>query len=182
MTCCLAAYTYISEPMLRCHQCLRSCGIHLAIYHSDTTRPLWSLKSPETSKYRIAGPFCKGNLPAIVGFPSQRTSNAEAFPCHYVMISPVHLVLGQLPDNIIHISSGLRRLHRGNHTITIIFMEHAGECFKNAYDFLDLRAIKTSLFWVEFQRVPLKFHTKYLTHTLKDVDFIHMWICKSCQN
>ena len=28
------------------------------------------------------------------------------------------------------------------------------------------------IFCVEFQRVPLKFHTKYLTHTLKDVDFI----------
>ena len=24
------------------------------------------------------------------------------------------------------------------------------------------------IFCVEFQRVPLKFHTKYLTHTLKD--------------
>ena len=24
-------------------------------------------------------------------------------------------------------------------------------------------------------RVPLKFHTKYLIHTLKDVDFIHRW-------
>ena len=29
------------------------------------------------------------------------------------------------------------------------------------------------IFCVEFQRYPLKFHTKYLTHTLKDVDFIH---------
>ena len=34
-------------------------------------------------------------------------------------------------------------------------------------------------FCVEFQRVPLKFHTKYLTHTLKYVDFIHRWIFKS---
>ena len=25
------------------------------------------------------------------------------------------------------------------------------------------------IFCVEFQRVPLKFHTKYLTHTLKDI-------------
>ena len=29
------------------------------------------------------------------------------------------------------------------------------------------------IFCVEFQRVPLKFHTKYLIDTLKDVDFIH---------
>ena len=29
------------------------------------------------------------------------------------------------------------------------------------------------IFCVEFQRYPLKFHSKYLTHTLKDVHFIH---------
>ena len=34
------------------------------------------------------------------------------------------------------------------------------------------------IFCVEFQRVPLKFHTKYLTHTLKDVDFIQ----STCSN
>ena len=61
-----------------------------------------------------------------------------------------------------------------------------GGRFKNAYELLNLRALKISMlyknhnfqcmgkiFCVEFQRVPLKFHTKYLTHTLKDVDFIH---------
>ena len=31
------------------------------------------------------------------------------------------------------------------------------------------------IFCVEFQRVPLKFHTKYLTHTLKDTIFIQRW-------
>ena len=35
------------------------------------------------------------------------------------------------------------------------------------------------VFRVEFQRVPLKFHTKYLNHTLKDVEFIHIWQFKS---
>ena len=56
-----------------------------------------------------------------------------------------------------------------------------GGRFNNAYELLNLRALKISMlykshifqcmgkiFWVEFQRVPLKFHTKYLTHTLKD--------------
>ena len=56
-----------------------------------------------------------------------------------------------------------------------------GGRFKNAYELLNLRALKCSpvnkmrifqcmgkIFCVEFQRVPLKFHTKYLTHTLKD--------------
>ena len=57
---------------------------------------------------------------------------------------------------------------------------------KNVYELLPLRALKISMFHkkiifqcmgkifcVEFQRYPLKFHTKYLTHTLKDVYFIH---------
>ena len=35
------------------------------------------------------------------------------------------------------------------------------------------------LFCVEFQRYPLKFHTKYLTHTLKDMYFICRWKFKS---
>ena len=61
-----------------------------------------------------------------------------------------------------------------------------GGRFKNAYELLNLRALEISMlfkdhifqcmgkiFCVEFQRVSLKFHTKYLTQTLKDVDFIH---------
>ena len=67
-----------------------------------------------------------------------------------------------------------------------------GGGFKNAYELLNLRALKISMlykihifpymgkiFCVEFQRVPLKFHRKYHTHTLKDVDFIHGWKFKS---
>ena len=57
--------------------------------------------------------------------------------------------------------------------------------FQNAYELGNLGALKSSLlnklhifqcmgkiFCVELQRVPLKFHTKYLTHTLKDTIFI----------
>ena len=57
--------------------------------------------------------------------------------------------------------------------------------FKNTYELLNLRALKYSLvnkihifqcmgeiFCVEFQRYPLKFYTKYLTHTLKGMIFI----------
>ena len=63
-----------------------------------------------------------------------------------------------------------------------------GGVFKNAYELLNLRALTISMlyrshifrcmgqiFCVEFQRAPLKFHTKYLTHRLKDVDLIHRW-------
>ena len=69
----------------------------------------------------------------------------------------------------------------------------SGGRFKNTYALLNLRALKIShlykncifqcmgmIFCVEFERYPLKFHTKYLTHTLKDVDFIHWWKFKSC--
>ena len=57
--------------------------------------------------------------------------------------------------------------------------------FKNALKLVNLVALKFlplnklrifqcigKIFCVEFQRVPLKFHTKYLTHTLKDAIFI----------
>ena len=60
-----------------------------------------------------------------------------------------------------------------------------GGRFKNTYELLNLRALKFSyvnkihifqcmgkIFCVEFQRYPLKFHTKYLTHTLKDMIFM----------
>ena len=68
----------------------------------------------------------------------------------------------------------------------------SGGRFKNTYELLNPRALKISMlyknrifqcmgkiFCVEFQRYPLKFHSKYLTHTLKDVHFIHRWKFKS---
>ena len=68
----------------------------------------------------------------------------------------------------------------------------SGGRFKNTYELLNLRALKFSyvnkihifqcmgkIFCVEFQRYPLKFHTKYLTHTLKDMIFMQFWNFKS---
>ena len=58
----------------------------------------------------------------------------------------------------------------------------SGGRFKHTYELFGLRVLKCSpvdkiyisqcmgkIFFVEFQRYPLKFHTKYLTHTLKDM-------------
>ena len=72
---------------------------------------------------------------------------------------------------------------------------HLGGHFKNAGELLNLRVLKFSpvnkmyifqcmgmIFCVEFQRVPLKFHTKYLTHTLKDDNSIQCWKFKSSQS
>ena len=86
--------------------------------------------------------------------------------------------------------------YAGDHSPVIVL--HIRWCwgpggrFKNAYELLNLRALKISMlyknhifqcmsmiFCVEFQRVPLKFHTKYHTHTLKDVDFMRRWQFKS---
>ena len=74
-------------------------------------------------------------------------------------------------------------------TVSVCF---TGGHFKNAYKLLNLRALKISIlyknhifqcmgkiFYAEFQRLPLKFHTKYLTRILKDEDFIHRWKLKS---
>ena len=71
-------------------------------------------------------------------------------------------------------------------------IDYLGGRFKKTYELLNLRALKISpvnkihifqcmgkIFCVEFQRVPLKFHTKYLTHTLKDTIFIQHWNFKS---
>ena len=87
-------------------------------------------------------------------------------------------------------------LHRSDdtHTIALLptsFNQYRGR-FQNAYELLNLRALKISMlykshifqcmgkiFCVEFQRVPLKFHTKYHTQTLEDVDIIHRWKFKS---
>ena len=68
----------------------------------------------------------------------------------------------------------------------------SGGRFKKTYELLNLRVLKISpvnkihmfqcmgnIFCVEFQRYPLKFHTKYLTHTLKDTIFIQHWNFKS---
>ena len=70
--------------------------------------------------------------------------------------------------------------------IAYLYWNRGGGAFQNVYE--HLRVLKISMllknhifqcmgktFCMEFQRVPLTFHTKYLTHTLKDVDFILMW-------
>ena len=66
--------------------------------------------------------------------------------------------------------------------------------FKYAYKLINLRALEVShlnrlhifhckgkIFSIEFQRVPLKFRTKYLTNTLKDAIFIQYWKFETSQ-
>ena len=63
--------------------------------------------------------------------------------------------------------------------------------FKNTYELLNTRALTISTlyknrifnvwvrYFVEFQRSPLKFHFKYVTHALKYVHVIRWWKFKS---
>ena len=80
----------------------------------------------------------------------------------------------------------------GLSTFLLLEFVRPGGGFKNTYELLNLRALKFSLvnkihifqcmgmiFCVEFQRYPLKFHSKYLTHTLEDMSFIQHWNFKS---
>ena len=70
----------------------------------------------------------------------------------------------------------------------------SGRPFKNAYELVNVGALKSSLlnklhifqymgkiFYVEFQRYPLKFHIKHLTHTLKNMIFLQCWKFTSSQ-
>ena len=72
--------------------------------------------------------------------------------------------------------------------VCLVRVSSSGGRFKNTYELLNQRALKFSyvnkihifqcmgkIFCVEFQRYPLKFHTKYLTHTLKDMIFMQFW-------
>ena len=72
-----------------------------------------------------------------------------------------------------------------SHVMSALNSLWPGRRFKNTYELLNQRALKFSyvnkihifqcmgkIFCVEFQRYPLKFHTKYLTHTLKDMIFM----------
>ena len=47
--------------------------------------------------------------------------------------------------------------------------------FKNTYELLKIGALKISVLYENHAQ----FHTKYLSHTLKDVYFIHRWKFKS---
>ena len=96
------------------------------------------------------------------------------------------IIYSQMFSHLIHSQvTGDKPLHelvmtQANISISSFFF------FKNAFELLNLDALKLSMlfknhifqclgeiFCVEFQRVPLKFRTKYLTHPSKDVDFIH---------
>ena len=73
-----------------------------------------------------------------------------------------------------------------------LLSHQGGGAFKKTYELINLGACKFSFIsklhifqcmakisCVEFQRFPLKFHTKYLTHTLKEKIVIQYWNFRS---
>ena len=121
----------------------------------------------------------------------------------YIIILHVYIIILHVYINILHVYIII--LHVYIIIYTCIYMYtlskigssnngwwHMGARLKNAYELLNLRTLKIStlyknhifqcmgkIFCVEFQKVPLKFHTIYLAHTLKDVNFIQRWKFKS---
>ena len=78
--------------------------------------------------------------------------------------------------------------HRLNRCLIPFIISLGQGRFKKVYELVNLRVPKFStlnknrlfqcmgeIFYVEFQSFLLKFHTKYLTHTLKDVYYINVW-------
>ena len=100
------------------------------------------------------------------------------------MTYPIQPVL-QCPGQIIPNAQLYRKTKASHDPSGKVTDMGLGGRFKNTYELLNLRALKFSpvkkihvfqcigkIFCVEFQRYPLKFHIKYLTHTLKDIIFI----------
>ena len=77
----------------------------------------------------------------------------------HVIPSCVNSLHPQIPCFIILISS------TGIHNFSPVYKMHIFQCLGK-------------IFCVDFQRVPLKFLSKYLIHTLKDVIFIQSWILR----
>ena len=108
-----------------------------------------------------------------------------------------HSGLGQYRDNIWKSHYLNINIEEDFQNLILFFVTMQGDRifrghFNTAYELLNLRALKFSyvnkicifqcmgkIFCAKFQRVPLKFHTKYLTHTLKDTFFIQCWNLKS---
>ena len=146
---------------LWCHMSIMASQIISNFTNCSTTRSSKQYKQ-RISKLCITGLPCEDNQFVIEGFPSQRDSNGES-----ISASRLHQDIGWFWHAIYKGSEG-----------------H----FKNTYELFNLRGLINSMlyknhifqcmgkiFCVEFQRIPLKFHTKYLTHILKDIDFIHRW-------
>ena len=143
-------------------------------------------------------PSCQPGL--LTWCPIFMSVHCHLFEClapqNYIYVCLIFKWVVETYREILHIYVSFLRYFKVSPSLQMMLFyfqfASSGGRFKNTYELLNLRALKISklhknhifqcmgkIFCVEFQRVPLKFHTKYLTHTLKDVDFIHIWKFKS---
>ena len=104
-------------------------------------------------------------------------------PCHITVHHTCHWPYSHLNNNMYHMLMTCKFIVKTvAHLFLWLMWSTPGVFFKNTYELLNPRALKISMlhkncisqcmgkiFCMEFQREPLKFHTKYLIHTLKDV-------------
>ena len=134
--------------------------------------------------YICCGSTCLHLLLRIVNCFIFNSLNAEQYDHHYVHISSD--MFSYLQRKMLWWLRPMTFNFITNH------LTYSGGRFKNTYELLNLRALKFSyvnkihifqcmgkIFCVEFERYPLKFHTKYLTYTLKDMIFIQFWNFRS---
>ena len=103
-------------------------------------------------------------------FPAQRAATPKMFPFDDVIMRIIKKPQA-LYGILVNIGSGgvhksLRALKNKSSWISPVNKIHIFQCVGK-------------IFCEEFQRVPSKFHAKYLTHALKDTIFINRWKIKS---
>ena len=102
---------------------------------------------------------------------------------HRSSVNPPHKGCAWINSWVNNLKAGDLRRHRAHYNVIVM-----------AYEFVNLGALKSvrlskqrifqcmgKVFYVEFQRVHLKFHLKYLTHTWKDRIFTQCWKFKNTQ-
>ena len=145
------------------HHCTKCSIVSLNV----VTNPLWSGALALVRRLCSGLPrLCSGLLPSRswgqISFGSRQEFGSHPFHClreYLVQFNLMRYKSGLKPSSFFIMIRGL---------------------IQNSFELLNLRALKFSpvnkmhifqcmgkIFCVEFQRGPLKFHTKYLAHTLK---------------
>ena len=160
MACRRSGDKPISEPMM----------VSL-LTHICVTRPQW-VKTPRVCydpncRYRVIMPKGTGK---ITLYQLIFVTNMNMY--HFYLIQCIHTRWPMWLISILWEDKGAFQKHElvnlGAHKSSLLNKLHIFQCMGK-------------IFCVEFQRVPLKSHTKYLTHAFKDTTFMKCWKFKSSQ-
>ena len=141
-------------------------------------------KTYACDSYLYSSVILHNSLIAPMAIMTPWTSIAKQIRC----ISTGSVKINQNKDK-----SKLNCVHMSWNILHLVSGWVSGWYFKKFYKLLNLRALKMAtlfkncifwcmdeIFFVEIYRYPMKFHTKYLTLTLKNVYYFCRWIFKSC--